>query len=65
MDGFFGEDFFDAFDGFAFEIVFDFGMDKGYFFAGSDGKFGEVWHKTEFTSGLDAEYFDEESDDDK
>jgi hypothetical protein len=37
VDGFFGEDLFDAFDGFSFEVVFDFGVNKGYFLAGSDG----------------------------
>lgn len=37
VDDFFGEDFFNAFDGLGFEVFLYFGMDKGYLFAGSDG----------------------------
>ena len=37
MNDFFGEDLLEAFHGLGFEIFLDFGMDKGYFFAESDG----------------------------
>ncbi len=53
VDGFFGEDLLDTFDGLGFEVVLDFGVDEGDAFAGADGKFGEVWDEAELATRFD------------
>jgi hypothetical protein len=64
VDGFFGEDLLDTFDGLGFEIVLDFGVDEGDAFAGADGKFGKVWNEAELAARFDREKFGDELEDD-